>query len=80
MTIRWSGNGPLDGVESSEHDAMLAGAGEEDEFITCYDDITVKELPKETREKELKYMRELGVYEKVDERATMTKCSRHKVG
>ena len=36
---------------------MLAGAGEEDEFIKCFDDITGKELPwqavKAAREKEL---------------------------
>ena len=56
---------------------MLAGAGDEDEFFKCFDDITGKELPwqsvKETREKELKYLRELGVYEKVDERAAVAK-------
>ena len=60
-----------------EQDAMLAGAGDEDEFFKCFDDITGKELPwqgvKETREKELKYLRELGVYEKVDERAAVAK-------
>ena len=58
-----------------EQDAMLAGAGEEDEFIRCFDDITGKELHwqavKEAREKELKYLRELGVYEEVDERAAV---------
>ena len=57
---------------------MLAGgAGEEDEFIKCFDEITGKELHwqavKEAREKELKYLRELGVYEKVDERAAVAK-------
>ena len=56
---------------------MLAGAGEEDEFIKCNDDITGKELSwqavKEAREKELKYLRELDVYEKVDERAAVAK-------
>ena len=40
-----------------EQDAMLAEAGEEDEFIRCYDDITGKELlrqvVKQAREKEL---------------------------
>ena len=45
---------------------MLAEAGEEDKiFIQCSDDITGKELlwqaVKEAREKELKYLRELGV-------------------
>ena len=52
-----------------EQDAMLAEAGEENEFIKCIDDITGKELPwqavKEARAKEPKYLRELGVYEKV---------------
>ena len=33
---------------------MLAEAGDEGEFIKCFD----------AREKELKYLRELGVYEK----------------
>ena len=60
-----------------EQGAMLAEAGEEDEFIKCFDDITGKELPwqavKEAREKEVKYLRELGVYEKVDERAAVAK-------
>ena len=51
-----------------EQDVMLAEVGEEYEFIKCFDDITGKELPwqavKEAREKELKYLRDLGVYEK----------------
>ena len=60
-----------------EQDAMLARAGEEDEFTKCYDDITGKELlwqaGKPALEKELKYLRELGVCEKVDERAAVAK-------
>ena len=60
-----------------EQDAMLAGAGEEDEFIKCFDDITGKELPwqavKQAREQELMYLRELGVYTKVDEHAAVAK-------
>ena len=48
-----------------EQGAMLAEAGEEDEFITCFDDITGKRLlwkaVKPAREEELKYLRELGV-------------------
>ena len=71
-----------------EQDAMLAGAGEEDEFIKCFNDIAGKELPwqavKEAREEELKYLRDIGLYEKVDERAAVGKVqchtSRHKVG
>ena len=62
-----------------EQDAMLAEAGEEHEFIKCFDDITGKELlwqaVKEAREKELKYLREFGVFEKVDERAAVAKYS-----
>ena len=57
--------------------AMLAEAGEVDEFIKCFDDITGKELPwqavKEAREKELTYLRERGVYGKVDERTGVAK-------
>ena len=60
-----------------EQDAMLAEACEENEFIKCFDDIIGEELPwqavKEAREKELKYLRELGVYEKVDERTAVAK-------
>ena len=60
-----------------EQDATLAGAGDEDEFFKCFDDMTRKELPwqgvKETREKEQKYLRELGVYVMVDERAAVGK-------
>ena len=40
---------------------MLAGGGEVDEFIKCFDDNTGKELPwqvKQAREKELKYLRQ----------------------
>ena len=60
-----------------EQDAMLAEAGEEDKLIKCFDDITGKELPwqavKQAREQVLKYLRELGVYENVDERAAVSK-------
>ena len=60
-----------------EQDAMLAEAGEEHEFIKCIDDTTGKELPwqavKEAREKELKYLQELAVYEIVDERTAVAK-------
>ena len=58
-----------------EQDAILAGAGEEDEYIKCFGDVTGKELPwqpvNQAREQELKYLRDLGVYEKVDERETI---------
>ena len=60
-----------------EQDATLAEAGEEDGFIKCFDYITGEELSwqavKEAREKEVKYLRELGVYQKVDERASVAK-------
>ena len=63
--------------KKSEHDAMLAGAREEEEVIRCYDDTSGKELlwqaVKQAREQELKYLRELGVYEKVDELAAVAK-------
>ena len=58
-----------------EEDAVLAGA--EDQFIKCFDDIIGKELLwqalKQAREQELKYLRELGVYEKVGGHAAMVK-------
>ena len=48
------------GREKVKKSAQGAGAGEEDEFIKCFDDITGKELPwqavKEAREKEQKYL------------------------
>ena len=60
-----------------EQDAMLAETGEENEFIKCFDDITGKELLwqalKEAREKEVKYLRELGVCENFDQRAVVAK-------
>ena len=56
---------------------MLAGAGEEDEFIECLDDITGQELPwqvvKQAREKELKSLCDFGVCEKVNEHAAVAK-------
>ena len=56
------------------HDAMLAEAGEEDECIKCFDDITGKELlweaVKQARE-QFEFLRELGVYEKVDKHAAV---------
>ena len=57
---------------------MLADVGEEQEQdVVCFDDITGKELPwhavREARELELKYLRDLGVYEKVDEKEAVEK-------
>ena len=56
-----------------ERHTMLADVEEEQEQdVICFDDITGKELPwhavRKARELELKYLRDLGVYEKVDER------------
>ena len=53
-----------------ERHAILADVEEEQEQdVICFDDITGKELPwhavRKARELELKYMRDLGVYEKV---------------
>ena len=55
-----------------ERHTMLADVEEEQEQdVICFDDITGKELPwhavRKARELELKYLRDLGVYEKVDE-------------
>ena len=60
-----------------EQDAIPAEAGEEDEFFKCFDDITGKKLSwlaaSESRAKGLKFLRELGVYAKVDECAAVGK-------
>ena len=54
---------------------MLAGAGEEDKFINCFDDIIGKELlwhdAEQVRERKLKSLRDLGVFEKVDGHAAV---------
>ena len=61
-----------------EKHTMLADVGEEQEQdVTCFDDITGKELSwhpvREDRELELKDLRDLGVYEKVDEMEAVQK-------
>ena len=61
-----------------EKHTMLADVGEEQEQdVICFDDITGKELPRhavrEAWELELKYLRDLGVYEKVDEKGFVGK-------
>ena len=54
-----------------EKHAMLADVEEEDQDVKCFDDIPGKELAwhamRKARELELKYLRDLGVYEKIDE-------------
>ena len=61
-----------------EKHTMLADVGEEQEQdVISFDDITGKELPwhavREARELELKYSRDLGVYEKVDKKEAVEK-------
>ena len=61
-----------------EKHTMLADVGEKQEHnVICFDDITSKELPwhavREARELERKYLRDLGVYEKVDEKEAVEK-------
>ena len=50
---------------------------EQEQDVTCFDDITGKELPwhalRKARELELKYLRDLGVYEKADEKEAVAK-------
>ena len=57
---------------------MWAEVGEEQEQdVICFDDITGKELlwhaVREARKFELKYLRDLGVYEQVDEKEAVEK-------
>ena len=61
-----------------ERHTMLADVEEEQEQdVICFDDITGKELPwhavRRARELELKYLRDLGVYAKVDEKEAVEK-------
>ena len=60
-----------------EQEAMLAGARDKDSFIKGFEGITGKEVPwqtvKQTRGQGLKYLRELGVYDKVGEHAAVAK-------
>ena len=60
-----------------ERHAMLAERVAENQNVVCVDDITGKELPwhavLKAREQELKFLRDLGVYENVDEREAIAK-------
>ena len=58
-----------------ERHAMLADVDEEQEQdVMCFDDITGKELPLgKARELELKYPRDLGAHEKLDEKEAVAK-------
>ena len=59
----------------------MAAAEEEHQRVQYIDDITGKGLPwsqvRQAREQELNYLRDLGVYEKVDEREAIDKRSGH---
>ena len=56
---------------SREKRGMSAEVEEKEQDVICFDDITGKELPwhavRKARELELKYLLDLGVYEKIDE-------------
>ena len=63
-----------------EKHAMLADMEEKqgkEQDVVCFDDVTGKELPwsavRKARKLELKYLRDLGVYEKVDEKEAIEK-------
>ena len=60
-----------------ERHAMLADVEEEEQDVICFDDITGKELPwhavRKARGLELKYLRDLGVYEKIDDNEAVAK-------
>ena len=55
-----------------EEHAILAEVGEVDQRFLCFDDATSKDLlwheVRQSRDQQLKYLRDLGVYEQVDER------------
>ena len=63
---------------SREEHAILAETDEENQEVVCVDFVTGKELPwhvvREARKQQLKYLRDLRVYEKVDERDAIEKC------
>ena len=52
--------------------ATIGAVAEEDSNVRCVDDVASKELPwsavRHATEEEVKYLRDVGVYEKVDER------------
>ena len=67
-------------TRNHEKHTMLADVEEEQEQeqdVICFDDITGKELPwhavRKARELELKCLRDLGVYENVDEKEAIEK-------
>ena len=52
--------------------------GQEDQSVLCIDKVTGKELPwhevRQAPERELKNLRDIGMFEKVDEREAMAQC------
>ena len=67
-----------------EKHAILAEVGEEEQRFNCIDDVTSKELPldevRQAREQELENVRDLGVYENVDEREAISQYQVTTVG
>ena len=68
-----------------ERHAMLADVEEEQEqYVICFDDITGKELPwhavRKARKLELKYIRDLRVYGKADEKEAVANYGINSVG
>ena len=62
-----------------ENNAPLAEVEEQGQMILCIDDVTGKELlwqaVRQAREQELRYLRELGVYEKFDEQGAVAQIA-----
>ena len=60
-----------------EHVVLVDVEERQEQHVICFDDITSKELPwhavRKARELESKYLRDLGVYEKVDEKEAVAK-------
>ena len=64
-------------VNHERHTILADVEEEQEQDVIRIDDITGKELPwhavRKARELELKYLRDLGVYEKVDEKEVVAK-------
>ena len=77
-------------INCEKKHAMLADMEEtrgQEQDVVCFDDVTGRELPwsavRKARELELRYLRDLGVYEKVDDKEAIERygitSKRHKV-
>ena len=66
------------------HEMLADVEKEQEQDVICFDDIIGKELPwhavRKARELELKYLRDLGVYEKVGEKEAVAKYRYHSSG